>query len=78
VDITSGNVLGTFENLKSAREAVRSALEWPGYSVHDVVVYVSDDAGEPVEELGDQQLAEWAGLPGAEPGGARNPLAVAS
>ncbi len=56
------SILGTFEDADIARESVRSALEWPGTSVHDVVVYVSDEEGAPVEELGDRQLAEWAGM----------------
>jgi len=58
VSTASWNVLGTFEDESIARAAVVSL----GVDPHDVVVYVSDDAGEPVDELADAELARWAGI----------------
>ncbi len=78
VSTTSWSVLGTFEDADTTREAVRSALEQSGSNVREIVVYVSDEAGESVEEIGDHGLVEWAGISGGQPGSTLNPLAVAS
>jgi hypothetical protein len=77
VSTISWNVLGTFEDEATTRTAVDSVLAQPGSSMHDLVLYISDDTGATIEELSDHQLAEWAGISGAEPGGLRNPLLVA-
>ena len=66
VSTRSWNVLGTFEDEGIAREAVSSSLG-DGASMHDLVVYVSDDEGHQVAEWSDQELAEWAGHPVHEP-----------
>ena len=60
VSTHSWNVLGTFEDESSAREAVDSSLSNGGAQAHDLIVYVSDEHGHQVAELSDQELAEWA------------------
>jgi len=37
-----------------------------GAGLGDLVVYVSDDAGEPRDELEDHMLAIWAGIDSAQ------------
>lgn len=78
VSTVSWNVLGTFDDEATARDAVKVALAQPGSSIHDVVVYVSDETGDTVEELSDDQLARWAEATSAEPGDLMNPLAIVS
>lgn len=60
VSTQSWNVLGTFEDEDIARAAVAASLADRGAGIHDLVVYVSDDAGHQIDELGDEQLAGWA------------------
>jgi hypothetical protein len=59
----SWNVLGTFDDENVAREAVAKSVTERGASIGDLVVYVSDDDGHPVDELGDDHLSAWAGTP---------------
>lgn len=66
VSTRSWNVLGTYEDEDVARQAMLSVAR-QGADVHEFVVYVSDDAGNAVDELENDQLANWAGLGAAAP-----------
>jgi hypothetical protein len=61
VSTQSWNVLGTFEDEQAAQAAVSSSLREGGATVEDLVVYVTDDAGEMVLEYHDGHLGHWAG-----------------
>jgi hypothetical protein len=65
VSTRSWSVLGTFEDEEVAREAVRASVAQRGTTMHDLVVYVSDDDGQPSYELEDNELAGWAGIAAA-------------
>jgi hypothetical protein len=59
----SWNIIGTFDEVDTAREAVRVAVDGMGIDIHELELLVSDDDGERVEELSDADLARWAGMP---------------
>jgi hypothetical protein len=66
VSTQSWNVLGTFDDEAVAREAVRVSVAERGAGLDDLVVYISDDAGAPRDELGADVLAVWAGIDSAQ------------
>lgn len=61
VSTQSWNVLGEFEDEAVARRAVLGSLTDGGARPDDLVVLVSDEHGDVIEELASDQLAAWAG-----------------
>jgi hypothetical protein len=73
VSTVTWNVLGTFGDEAEAREAVRSLLSEDGSDAHDLVVYGSDDSGDPVAEFANAELVDWVTAEGS-PGASGNPV----
>jgi hypothetical protein len=65
VSTHSWNVLGTFDDELTAQQAVISSLREGGAGPEDLVVYVSDEAGEPVAEFSEDDLTQWVDAAGA-------------
>lgn len=62
VSTRSWNVLGTFEDEASMREAVLSSFVSGGAEPDELVVYASSDYGDPQGEVTGLELAELVGF----------------